>query len=462
MDKTFQNQQLVGTEYIKDSYNKINENFTEIDTDLDSINTDMNSFSNELTQIINETDLDPNKDPEVTNARTSEIYGSFPTLKERLDYAENAGYKSKIYGVEIDDNNSNPYTRVTYIKNAEAFTPCAGNNGNFSYGSWEEIIKNEFKIRPCVLNNPAKTVNYYLDTEDFTKKEDETPSVLDGTDGDVMIEFGTPIFYNWEIVNYKQRIQISTQYFPGATKIAFDIEDGYNQFTYYPLLLNQILFVILFKSTDSQSALGRGYVDGNTVYADTGNTNTLGFMYGSSDGTKQMKFLGMEDFWGNKVQWIDGLVSDANYNLLIGNENFNDNGNNYTVFNSGISVDTAGYIKQVQGGNDKGFIIKDKTGSSSTYYADYGYLYASRVAYFGGSLSNGSSAGVAFVRLSVSSAVADATIGARLFCKNANKIYIGAYLGTTVSAKLRSISGVQPTGSKTIGAFRTEARANNN
>ena len=37
-------------------------------------------FKNQLTDIINETSLDPNKDPEVTNAR-----GTFDTIGLRLD-----------------------------------------------------------------------------------------------------------------------------------------------------------------------------------------------------------------------------------------------------------------------------------------------------------------------------------------------------------------------------------------
>ena len=44
------------------------------------------------------------------------------------------------------------------------------------------------KMRRCVLNANG-TVNYYLDDSDSTLKEDgTTPSVLDGTDGNVMVE----------------------------------------------------------------------------------------------------------------------------------------------------------------------------------------------------------------------------------------------------------------------------------
>mgnify|MGYP001269108137 CR=1 FL=1 len=395
------------------------------------------------------------------------FYMAFPYTEEDVYTVDEVNRISsiptdiKIYGIEVDESNSNPDTRVTYTDDAVGFTPCSGNNGAFNWGSWEDVVKNEFKIAPCVLFNPSKIVNYYLNYDDYTKKIDSSNSILTGADGDVMVEFGQNIYWKWVTVGSIQKIQISTKMFDGAVKPTFETEEGYNQLLYFALLLTQILFPILFKSTDSQTALGRGYVDENSGATTTGKTNEKGFMYGETTGKQQMKFLGIEDFWGNLLQWIDGLVSDSAYDLLIGNSNFNDTGSGYTRYPSGISAETAGYVDKVQGGNEKGFIIKTKNGSETTHYADYGTLYSSRVANFGGSYSDGSHSGFAYLRLSSSASHAAAIIGARLFCAKNGKIYIGAYLGTTQSGKLRSVSGTTPTASKTIGAFRTEARANN-
>ncbi|PJH69402.1 hypothetical protein CVR96_26510, partial [Salmonella enterica subsp. enterica serovar Typhimurium] len=74
-------------------------------------------------------------------------------------------------------------------------------------------------------------------------------------------------------------------------------------------------------------------------------------MFYGSESDEQMKFLGMEDYWGNKNWWIDGLVTDSNHDLLIGNEGFNDDGSGYKLFDSGISSNESGYIGEVQGGN---------------------------------------------------------------------------------------------------------------
>ena len=397
------------------------------------------------------------------NVSQGEVHG-LRVFNGKLEYFDGQQWQivkleeQRIYGVRIDKNNSNPETRVTYIRDAVGFTPMRGNDGNFQWGSWQEVFES-FGIRPCVLKN--KQVQYYLDPNDFTKKIDGSPANLTGTDGDVMIEFGKPLWWKWTDEGSTYTIEISDRKFDGAVKHAFEIEEGYNLVPYYALLLTQILFVILFKSTDSQTALGRGRVDGATGYASTGGTDKKGMFYGSTI-DEQMKFLGIEDYWGNKYWWIDGLVTDSSRNLLIGKSKFNNNGNGYQSFASGVSSNTDGFIDSVQGDNDKGFIIKSGRGSGSTYYGDYGYLYSSRVANFGGHRSDGSSAGFANLRLYSPVSSSGENFGARLFCVSNGKIYIGAYLGTSVDGKLRSISGSsEPTSSKNIGTFRTEARANN-
>lgn len=388
---------------------------------------------------------------EETNVR---IASALEVLAERK-------YEGDVYGFIIDEGNSNPETSVTYTDACANFIPAKGNNGSFDWGDWEDIIKNEFKIRPCVLTNPTGAVNYYLDYDDYSKKATGGASNLTGTDGDVMTEFGTPLHWKFTRMGKRIKVQISANPFYGSVSHAFEIEDGYNQMPYYPLMLTQILYMLMFKNRDSQTALGRGYVDSNTEYATTGNTDKKGFSYGESTGKLQNKFLGMEDYYGNKYYWIDGLVTDATHNLLIGKSVFNNAGSDYDKFASGASENKAGYVDSVQGGGETGFVPKSTEGSASTHYCDYGYLSSSRVAHFGGAHSNGSIAGFTHLRLIFSGASVDASFGSRLFCAKSNKIYIGAYLGSTLEGKLRSVSNSVPSDTKTIGAFRLEAQANN-
>ena len=66
-------------------------------------------------------------------------------------------------------------------------------------------IQSEYK--GCLVKNGK--VNYYLDPNDWSKKADGTPSVLDGTDGDIMVHI--PKFYGKSGSNVNKRwVRIST------------------------------------------------------------------------------------------------------------------------------------------------------------------------------------------------------------------------------------------------------------
>lgn len=69
----------------------------------------------------------------------------------------------------------------------------------------------------CILNDNGEEV-YKLDPNDSTKKEDGTPSVLDGTDGQVMVYI--PVFYaRFESKGYRRRVKLSDHYKPGFIKM---------------------------------------------------------------------------------------------------------------------------------------------------------------------------------------------------------------------------------------------------
>ena len=69
----------------------------------------------------------------------------------------------------------------------------------------------------CILNDNGEEV-YKLDPNDSTKKEDGTPAVLDGTDGQVMVYI--PVFYaRFESKGYRRRVKLSDHYKPGFIKM---------------------------------------------------------------------------------------------------------------------------------------------------------------------------------------------------------------------------------------------------
>lgn len=106
--------------------------------------------------------------------------------------------KPLIYGFEIDQlksyknwedggySNSPMEHEVTYTDSAIGMRPITVSKGVVDLGDWADtdLIKGN---RPCVVKNGI--VQYYLNPNDYSKKEDGTPANLDGTDGDAMAEF---------------------------------------------------------------------------------------------------------------------------------------------------------------------------------------------------------------------------------------------------------------------------------
>jgi hypothetical protein len=189
---------------------------------------------------------------------------------------------------------------------------------------------------------------------------------------------------------------------------------GYDLVSFYPLTLLQCLYLIKYKNLDSQTALGRGYVDGNSAATNTGGTNQKGMFFGETTGKQQMKFLGIEDFWGNLRWWIDGLFSDSNRNIKTAFQNFNDTGSGYTDRGQGATSDIGNYMSKPQGTSQTGFIAKEVSGSASTYFCDYASLYASHLPYFGGDWSHVSAAGAFYLAVIPDASYSNSILGGRL------------------------------------------------
>jgi hypothetical protein len=157
--------------------------------------------------------------------------------------------------------------------------------------------------------------------------------------------------------------------------------------------------------------------------------------YGSSivGNNEQIKFCGIEDFWGNIRIWVDGIWSTANTNpprkLWIATDEFNtvpyqqdgetwidadSKPDNYIEYGTGSAVDVNGCIKDIHGTNETGFVIVDKTGSETTYYCDYAYLQEGCLGYFGGAWSGAGSAGPFCLYLNYSPVFSVPYIGGRL------------------------------------------------
>lgn len=360
------------------------------------------------------------------------------------------------YGVRIALNNSDPGSAVEYIDDAVGISN--------DWNNWKD--KPIFKdIKPCLLKNGV--VQYYLNRDNYTLKEQGGSSVLTGNDGDVMVEIpkigykmtnDSQYQYIWitdnpnaegfcylahsldsendcdkiyigaylgfnsssKIVSLSGKSPTANINLTNARTYASNKGTGYQLLSFYPLTLLQCLCVIIYKNLNSQLMLGQGYVSASAK-ANTGATNTNTFCYGSfSSGTTHVKFLGIEDFYGNLFQWVDGLYCDSSYNIKTDYNNFtgtNGSGFRYSE-SSGLNSDIWGYMNKIQGTNNTGFVIKSNDGSSSTYYADSASLDSGFFGDFGGSWSYGAYAGAFLLDVDYGASESYSILGCRVVYKH--------------------------------------------
>lgn len=359
------------------------------------------------------------------------------------------------YGVSIDLANSNSETAVTYTDDAVGMVAGSADWYNMQ-------IFND--IKPCLFKNGS--VVGYLNPNNFAQFEDGTKAdITSGNSGDVMIEIpkigykisksGTTltvqitdapnkIGFSYKAhtrVNEGDRDKLYIGAFLGSNEtqlrsLAHSIPvgnkslgdfrriaqlngEGYGIISLYPLTLLQCLYLIMYKNLNSQGTLGMGYV-GDTeclIYQkETGATITNGMDYRSNSNMEQMKFLGIEDVWGNLQHWIDGCIITTAYDLLIATDNM-DSADSYS--SKGKVENCFGILQEPQGDNVLGFIPKICTGSTSTYFSDYSTItYVDEkpnlVPIFGGNYWMGTNAGIFSLQFEYSSEEISMDIGARL------------------------------------------------
>ena len=178
--------------------------------------------------------------------------------------------------------------------------------------------------------------------------------------------------------------------------------------------------MIRYKSLDSRAALGKGVTE-SSEYKATGGADTDGLYSGSQDGTKQIKCHGIEDFWGNVLEWVDGFVTTDKIKIADGN--FNDKGDGYEAVADLPETVYGGVITDVHGNNKLGFTPKATDNdmcAGEGYYCNYGSTWTDDTAYlpyFGGFRLGGADAGAFFFICYCSASFAYPIIGARLaFC----------------------------------------------
>lgn len=380
-----------------------------------------------------------------------------------------------VFSYTIDSTNSNPETAVTYTGDCAGFTP-ATMGGTFDWGSWAD--KWPFnEIKPCLVKNRA--VVGYLNPNNYLEFEDGTPAdIVSGDAGDCMVEFPkmylgmstdaqgltTVTITNDATVEgvyddaFVYKGKSYSKFYVGAFKGyvldnklrslsgksptvsktigAFRTDaqangEGYEQTQWYQLMLRQALYILLFKNLNSQAALGAGYTDASSKN-NTGGLNSNGVNYGSTSASVQVKCLGIEDFWGNIYEWVDGIATRYFYIYTAKGGMYNDDVVGYDVAKT--VEDAVGgnvywdYMTKAQGTRELGFAPLQAAGSESTYYCDKVTLYLTddistdkvSIANFGGRWRGGTSCGVFGLDVNSSVSQSNESVGARLSCFSIN------------------------------------------
>ena len=300
------------------------------------------------------------------------------------------------------------------------------------------IISIQSLMRRCVLNANG-TVNYYLHKDNSNYKEDGiTPSILSGTDGNVMVQI--PKFYfKYTYVNgvhgysisktldagytlhqafIKDGVEVNYRYYPAytgynsASKIvsisgvtptrslsrttfrtyAKANGTGWGMIDYNLLYAIQILLLIELGTFNSQSILGTGNYTGDNYGITTGGTNLLGNKSSTYSVDGYMSYRGIENFYGDCWKWVDGI--NVNNRLVYINNKlstFADDVYTGDYISTGITMpDASGVYISNFANTSKGFIPSAVTGSSSTYVTDGLWTNTGSLAVlFGGNASSG-------------------------------------------------------------------------
>ena len=230
-------------------------------------------------------------------------------------------------------------------------------------------------------------------------------------------------------------VSVSGQYpMVGLTRgefrqLAANLGSGWHQVDFWLVSLVQLLAVIEIQSFNTQQLLGMGNTQSSYPSSSDSQSDSPHSVAGKSDqsgnqsnyvDTAWMSYRGIENWFGNCWQFVDGLNYDGDNQIpYVASDSSafvdGDVSSNSSYTSLGVTLPTSnGYVKDLQGVANV-FLPLSVGGSSSTYITDYFWRNAGwRVAVFGGDASHSSLAGGLCWHLSYDSVVRYRGIGARL------------------------------------------------
>lgn len=270
-----------------------------------------------------------------------------------------------IYSLTRLKNETIPSKKIVYRGVNEHYQNAYNNftaGNKVELGDWEDapfLLKD--RLAPCAVNF-AGELKYFLDVNDFTKKEDGSSSNNSDTttdlnfymrikllyrrkrknaNGDTEIDISNvkvndeykpyggfvkpdgslreyiylPI-YRGSLINNRVRsiagqTPMSGQTAPNERTYCQNNGAGHDMITHSDREVIEDLFMLLFKNTDSQTVLGQGKSNGGDnvgACLKSGTMDTKGLFYGSTSTAEGIKFMGMENRWASQWERILGEV----------------------------------------------------------------------------------------------------------------------------------------------------------
>ena len=415
-------------------------------------------------------------------------YRAFPcSLNNVYNLEEINKFGQWIYSFTRLMNESVPSEKIVYRGTNEFYKPAYMDfsSDTFKYEDWKNapfLLKD--RLAPCVVGFDGE-LQYFLNPNNYKEKEDGSPSDVTNTgldincfmrikllfrrkrknaNGDTEIDIsnvqvndeykpyggfvkpdGTlreyiylPI-YRGSLINGKCR-SMSGNLTPMSSQTAQNERNycqangaGHDMITHADREILEDLYMLMFKNTDSQSALGQGKSNGGSdvgACLKSGTMDDKGLFYGSTSTAVGIKMFGMENRYASQWERVLGevLVNGVRkVKLCQGTsdgstvEDFNFTGEGYITLSElpTITGSSGGYISKEQTVDDIGTFPIVISGSSSTNECD-GMWYnnsGTMVAIRGGDSYNGALCGV--------------------FCSNLNNPASYAYwnIGSSVSYK---------------------------
>ena len=200
---------------------------------------------------------------ETAQAIKASIKEGFSIVADAIEESESDDYV--LYGFHINSAEPDPGKAVTYIEDAVGMTPARMNflNNKFSYGSWLDAF---FMPKPCMVTYSG-VVDYYLDPNDYEKKENGDISAL----GDSALEYGVKYPGNAMMEWGTNGHQIWTKVMPDAN----DVNSGSvyiankkvdENYTAWPFINNQGNLVSHFYTAIYNGSLTAYKVSSTTYY----------------------------------------------------------------------------------------------------------------------------------------------------------------------------------------------------